>query len=287
MIGKNAGANGRRWLALAVLCLSMLVTVVDTTIVNVALPTLAVRLHASASSLEWIVDAYPLSFAALLLPAGGAGDRFGRHRALAAGMAVFGAASLGAALSSSAAELTAWRAVMGAGAALVIPASMAIMTVLFPSAAERARAIAVWSGVSALGVAIGPTAGGWLLAHFAWGSIFAVNLPIAAVALVAGWLAVPVSTAPQRPRFDPVGTLLAAASSGTLTYTIIKAGTAGWASGTTASRGVLSVLLVAAFGGWEARAPHPMIDLGIFRDRRFAIASAAVAILFFGLAGVT
>ena len=141
------GGTRLRWFGLAVVSLSMLVTVVDTTIVNVALPTLAARLHASASSLEWIVDAYTLSFAALLLPAGSAGDRFGRHRALATGMAVFGAASLGAALSSAAAELTAWRAVMGAVAALVIPASMAIMTDLFPAAPERARAIAVWSGV--------------------------------------------------------------------------------------------------------------------------------------------
>jgi EmrB/QacA subfamily drug resistance transporter len=284
---RGAGSRDRRWLALAVLCLSMLITVVDTTIVNVALPTLATRLHASSSGLEWIVDAYTLSFAALLLPAGSAGDRFGRHRALAAGMAVFGAASLGAALSSSALELTAWRAFMGAGAALVIPASMAIMTGLFPSAAERARAIAVWSGVSALGVAIGPTAGGWLLAHFAWGSIFAVNLPIAALALIGGWFAVPASTAPPPPRFDRVGTLLAAVSSGTLTYTIIEAGTVGWASRITDGRWLLSVLLIAAFLGWEARAPHPLIELGIFRDRRFAIASGAIAVLFFGLAGVT
>jgi EmrB/QacA subfamily drug resistance transporter len=279
--------NGRRWLALAVLSLSMLVTVVDTTIVNVALPTLAARLHAGPSSLEWIVDAYTLSFAALLLPAGSAGDRIGRHRALAAGMAIFGAASLGAALSTCAPELTAWRAVMGAGAALVIPASIAIITGLFPDPAERAKAIAVWSGVSGLGVAIGPTLGGWLLAHYAWGSIFAVNVPIAALALIAGRIAVPACAAPQRPRFDPVGTVLAAASLGTLTYSIIDAGTAGWASGAAAGRWAASALLVVAFVVWEARAPCPMIEFGIFRDPRFAIASAAVAILFFGLAGIT
>ncbi len=280
-------SDARRWLALAVLSLSMLTTVVDTTIVNVALPTLAVRLHASASALEWIVDAYTLSFAALLLPAGSAGDRFGRHRALTAGMALFGAASLGAALSPDASTLTAWRAVMGAGAALVIPASMATLVVLFPAASERARAIAVWSGTSALGVAAGPTVGGWLLAHFAWGSIFAVNLPVAAVALIGGWFAVPSSGKPQRPRFDPAGMVLATAASGTLTYTIIEAGTDGWASGSTAWRWALSVLLIAAFVAWEARAPDPMIDLGLFRDPRFAVASGAVATLFFGLAGAT
>jgi EmrB/QacA subfamily drug resistance transporter len=279
--------DGRRWLALAVLSLSMLITVVDTTIVNVALPTLAARLHASPSSLEWIVDAYTLSFAALLLPAGSTGDRIGRHRALAAGMAIFGAASLGAALSSAAPELTAWRAVMGAGAALVIPASLAIITGLFAAGPERARAIAVWSGVSGLGVAIGPTLGGWLLAHYAWGSIFAVNVPIAVLALIGGWFAVPASTALAPRRFDPGGTVLAAVSFGLLTYTIIEAGTAGWASGRTVGRWVASALLVAAFVAWEARAAQPMIEFDIFRDPRFAVASAAVAILFFGLAGVT
>ena len=142
-------------------------------------------------------------------------------------MAIFGAASLGAALSTDVVELTAWRAVMGAGAALVIPASMATLVVLFPAAAERAKAIAVWSGTSALGVAAGPTVGGWLLAHFAWGSIFAVNLPVAAVALIGGGFAVPPSGRPQRLRFDPAGMVLAAAASGTLTYTIIEAGTDG------------------------------------------------------------
>src|SRR5260221_1110635 len=149
---------------LAVLCLSMLITVVDTTIVNVAIPTLAARLHAGGPGLEWIVDAYTLAFAVLLLPAGSAGDGLGRLRALSAGMAIFGAASLGAALSSTTGQLIAWRAAMGAGAALVMPATMAIMTGVFVTPGERAKAISIWSAVAGLGVAIGPTAGGWLLA---------------------------------------------------------------------------------------------------------------------------
>ena len=272
---------------LAVLCLSMLITVVDTTIVNVAIPTLAARLHAGGPGLEWIVDAYTLAFAVLLLPAGSAGDRLGRHRALSAGMAIFGAASLGAALSSTTGQLIAWRAAMGAGAALVMPATMAIMTGVFVTPGERAKAISIWSAVAGLGVAIGPTAGGWLLAHYAWGSIFAVNLPVTAVALIAGRYLVPPSTAPMRSRPDLVGTVLAALASGTLTYTVIEAGTAGWTSPATVGRGAVSTLLVAAFAAWESHVPHPMIDLSLFRDPRFAAASGAVAILFFGLAGIT
>ena len=155
---------------------------------------------------------------------------------------------------------------------------------LFPDTAERARAIAVWSGASALGVAIGPTVGGWLLVHFAWGSIFAVNLPIAALALIAGWFVVPASGRTAATQVRPVGMVLAAASSGTLTYTIIEAGTA---AGPAASRSPVGAerSADAAFVAWEARAAHPMIDLGMFRDPRFAVASGAVAILFFAWPG--
>jgi len=276
-----------RWLTMAVLSLSMLVVVVDTTIVNIAVPTLAGALPAGAAALEWIVDAYSLAFAALLLPAGSLADRFGQHRALAAGMALFGASSLAAALSSTATELIAWRAIMGVGAALVVPATMAIMTGVFTDTAERAKAIAVWSGTSGLGVAVGPTAGGWLLARFSWGSIFMVNLPIAAFSLVAGYFLVPASGTVRQARFDPLGTLLAAAAFGVLTYTLINAGAAGWTSAATAAGSALSVLLFAAFAGWESRCPHPMMELSLFRVPQFTVASGAVAILFFGLSGAS
>ncbi|HEY7486801.1 MAG TPA: DHA2 family efflux MFS transporter permease subunit [Streptosporangiaceae bacterium] len=277
----------RRWLTLGVLSLSLLVIVVDTTIVNVAIPTLSAQLHAGATALEWIIDSYTLVFAALLLPAGNLGDRYGRHRALAVGMAVFGAASLGAALSSSAAELIAWRAVMGAGAALVTPATMAILTSVFTDAAERAKAIGIWSAMSGLGVAIGPTAGGWLLAHYSWSAIFAVNLPIVALAMIGGRFLVPPSMAPHRTRFDLVGIVLAVFAFGMLTYAVIEAGSAGWTSAPTLVRGAVSAALLVAFAAWERHTDHPMVDLSLFRNPGFTAASAAIMILFFGLAGAT
>ncbi|WP_433471995.1 DHA2 family efflux MFS transporter permease subunit [Spirillospora sp. CA-142024] len=280
-------SHPRRWFTLAVLCLSLLVIVVDTTIVNVAIPTLASSLGASAGALAWIVDSYTLVFAALLLPAGTLGDRFGRHRALAAGMLVFGAGSLGAAMSATAGQLIAARAVMGAGAALIMPATLALLTAVFTDPRERARAIGLWSAVSGVGVAIGPTAGGWLLQHYSWSAIFAVNLPVVLVALAAGRFFVPASAAPHRPRIDMAGAVLAAAGLGSLTYAVIQAGESGWTSSGTLLRFAIAIVLLAVFGVSQVRGDHPMLDLGLFRDGRFTAAAMSVTALFFGLAGIT
>ena len=277
----------RRWLTLAVLSLTLLVIITDTTIVNVAVPTLADKLHAGPSALEWVIDAYTLAFATLLLPAGAFGDRYGRHRALLIGMAIFGAASVGAALSSSASELIVFRAVMGAGAALASPATMALLTTVFTDPPERAKALGIWSSTSGLGLAIGPTAGGWLLDHFAWGSIFLVNLPIVAIALIGGRFLVPVSKAPYPRRFDPLGILLAVLACAGLTYTAIEAGQAGWTSTGTLVRAAASLIAAAAFIGWERHTDHPMVPLAIFRNPRFSAASGAIMVLFFGLSGMT
>ena len=226
-------AYARRWYTLGVLCLSLLVIVVDSTIVNVALPTFTRELHASASGLQWIVDAYTLTFAALLLLAGTIADRYGRHHALAGGLAVFAAGSVAAAFTHTTAELIAARAVMGIGGAFIMPATLSIITGVFTDPAERTKAIGLWSAVSGLGVAIGPVAGGWLLAHFSWDSIFLVNLPIVAVALVAGRWLVPASRAPQSGRLDLTGAVLSVAAFTVLTYTIIEAPGYGWLSATT------------------------------------------------------
>jgi EmrB/QacA subfamily drug resistance transporter len=280
-------AHRRRWLTLAVLSLSLLVVITDTTIVTVAIPTLAGRLHAGPSSLEWIVDSYTLAFATLLLPAGALGDRYGRQRALAVGMAIFGTASLGAALSTSATELIVFRTMMGGGAALISPATMALLTTVFTDPAERTKAIGIWSSAAGLGVALGPTAGGWLLDHFAWGSIFMVNVPIVAVALISGRFLLPASKAPHPQRFDPPGILLAVLACAGLTYTVIEAGSAGWTCTATLVRAAVSVILLAAFIGWELRTDHPMVQLAIFRNPRFSAASGAIMVLFFGLSGMT
>ncbi|MGI5329124.1 DHA2 family efflux MFS transporter permease subunit [Actinomadura nitritigenes] len=277
----------RRWYTLGVLCLSLLVIVVDTTIVNVAIPTLAASLDAGSGALAWIVDSYTLVFAALLLPAGALGDRYGRHRALSAGMLVFGAGSIGAALSGTAAQLIAARAVMGAGAALIMPATLALITAVFTDPAERARAIGLWSAVSGLGVAIGPTAGGWLLQHFSWGAIFLVNVPVVVAALAGAVFLVPASSAPHRPPLDAAGALLAVAGLGALTYAVIQAGEDGWATAGTLARFAAAAVLLAAFGYSQARAAAPMLDLTLFRDGRFTGAVASVTVMFFGLAGIT
>src|SRR5215831_6943870 len=276
----------RRWYTLGVLCLSLLVIVVDSTIVNVALPTFARQLNASTSGLQWIVDAYTLTFAALLLLAGAIADRYGRHYALAGGLAIFAVGSLAAAFTGTTAELIAARAVMGVGGAFIMPATLSIITNVFTDHAERTKAIGLWAAVSGLGVAIGPVAGGWLLAHFSWGSIFLVNLPIVAAALVAGYWLVPASRAPQASRLDLTGAALSVAALTVLTYTIIEAPSNGWLSVTTLGLFAASAVLLAVFAAWEARADHPMLPLHLFHNLRFSGAGVSITVMFFALSGV-
>jgi EmrB/QacA subfamily drug resistance transporter len=275
----------RRWLTLAILCLSLLVIVVDSTIVNVALPTFARDLRAGTSGLQWITDAYTLAFAALLLLAGAIADRYGRHRSLAAGLAVFAAGSLAAALTRTTGELIAARAVMGIGAAFIMPATLSVITSVFTDPRERTKAIGVWSSISGVGVAIGPVAGGWLLAHFNWDSIFLVNLPITAIALVAGHWLVPPSRSPVRRRLDPVGAILSVAAFTMLTWALIGAPGSGWLSVSSLTRFAVAAALVAAFAAVEVRSDHPMLPLTLFRDRRVTGAALALLLLFFALAG--
>jgi EmrB/QacA subfamily drug resistance transporter len=278
--------HARRWYTLAVLCLSLLIIVVDSTIVNVALPTFSRQLHASSSGLQWIVDAYTLTFAALLLLAGTIADRYGRHYALAGGLATFAAGSLAAVFTNTTAELIAARAVMGIGGAFIMPATLSIITNVFTDHAERTKAIGLWSAVSGLGVAIGPVAGGWLLTHFSWDSIFLVNLPIVAVALVAGRWFIPASRVPQSGRLDLIGAALSVAALTAATYTIIEAPDNGWLSVTTLGLAAATVVLLALFVAWEARSDHPMLPLHLFRNPRFAGAGASITVMFFALSGV-
>src|SRR3954470_8892520 len=197
----------RRWLTLLVLCISLIVITLDNTILNVAIPTLAHGtaqggLGASTSELQWIVDAYTLVFAGLLLTAGSLGDRFGRYRFLAFGLAVFGAGSALSAFATSATMLIGTRALMGVGGAFIMPATLSIITNVFTDPAERGKAIGIWAGVSALGLGIGPISGGFLLEHFWWGSIFIVNVPIVVAGLVLGFLLIPESSDPSHGKLD-------------------------------------------------------------------------------------
>ena len=275
----------RRWWILPVLCLSLFLVVMDNTIVNVALPTLSRDLSASTSQLQWIVDSYSLVFAGLLLAFGSFGDRYGRKGALQIGLVLFAATSVAAALTTSAPQLIAARAAMGVGAALVFPATLAILTNVFTDPVERAKAIGVWSAVSGLAVALGPLTGGWLLEHFAWGSIFLVNVPVVAVALLAGHRLIPKTRDPDAGRLDPNGLVLSIAAILLLVYTIIEAPKHGWTDPLTLSGFAVVALLLVAFVSWELRRDHPMLDVRVFRNARFSAASGAVACAFFGLFG--
>ncbi len=280
----ESAAYGRRWWILAVLCLSLLIVGIDGTIVNVALPSIVRELGASSSQLQWIVDAYTLVFASFLLLAGSLGDRYGRKSALTVGLIVFGAGSLASALVGSPGGLIVTRAVQGFGAAFIMPSTLSILTNVFPPA-ERGRAIGIWAGVSGLGVAIGPITGGYLLEHFYWGSIFLVNMPVIAVALVAGALLVPNSRDEHAPRLDLVGTVLSVTMLFALLYAIIEGPTRGWTDRVIVGAFVLGAVLLALFVLWELRSSHPMLDVTFFRKPRFTAASIAITLVFFAMFG--
>jgi EmrB/QacA subfamily drug resistance transporter len=250
----------------------------------VALPTLADELHASSSSLQWIVDAYSLVFAGLLLTAGALGDRYGRRLALNGGLVVFGAASLFAVMSDSSGAVIGARAVMGIGAAFVMPATLSILAHVFPPR-ERPRAIAIWAGFAGLAVAIGGVVSGALLEHFWWGSIFLINVFVVVLALVAGFFLIPRSREKIHAPLDPVGALLSIVGLGALVYGIIEAPDAGWTSTATLATFGIALLILAAFVVWEHRSKQPMLDLRFFRNPNFTAGAAAITLVFFAMFG--
>jgi EmrB/QacA subfamily drug resistance transporter len=279
-----AKAEARRWWILLVLCFSLLVIVLDNSILNVAIPTIVRDLDATNSQLQWIVDAYTLVFAGLLLTAGSLGDRYGRRPALQLGFVVFGLGSILAALSGSADQLIATRAFMGIGGAFIMPATLSIITNVFP-AQERGKAIGVWAATAGVGVALGPLTGGFLLEHFYWGSIFLVNVPIVVVGVIAGIFLIPDSRDPNPPRLDPVGAVLSIAGLSALLYAIIEGPSKGWTATSTLTFFVIGGLLTATFFVWEIRSDHPMLDLTFFKNPRFSVASGAIMVTFFAMFG--
>ena len=275
----------RRWRALVVLAFSLLVVTVDNTILNVALPTIREELDASSSDLQWIVDSYLLVFAGLLLAAGSIGDRFGRKRALFTGLGIFGAGSFLAAISGSATELIASRALMGVGAAAIMPTTLSILTNMFPKH-ERPKAIAIWAAVAGMGIAVGPISGGFLIEHFAWSSIFLVNLPVVVGCLIAGAMLLPESRDPESPRLDLPGIGLSISSLTAIVWGLIEAPERGWTSPTILGAFAAGAVTIAAFIAWELRAKQPMLDVSVFRNLRFSAASASITFVFFALMGV-
>ncbi len=274
----------RRWKTLCVLSLSLVIIGLDNTILNVALPTLQDHFHASASRLQWMVDAYMLVFAGLLLVFGTLGDRFGRKLALQTGVSIFGLASLGAPFAGSAGQVIAVRAGMGVGAALIMPATLSIIANVF-TGEERGRAIAIWAALAAVGIGLGPLAGGLLLEWFSWWSVFMVNVPFAALALLLGIRFVPESRDPHPGSFDLLGAALSTAGFTILVYAIIEAPSKGWSSALVLGSLAVSVVLLATFLLWEHRSAEPMLDLSFFRNARFSVGTASVSIAFFGLMG--
>lgn len=275
----------RRWLILGVLCLSLLIIVMDNTILNVAIPSLITDLGASNSEIQWIIDSYVLVFAGLLLTAGSLSDRFGRKGALQFGIVLFGLGSAGAALSNSATQLIATRAFMGIGGALIMPATLSILMNVFRDPTERGRAIAVWAGFSGLGVAIGPMTGGFLLEHFSWHSVFWVNLPLGISALVLGAFFVPTSRDPQQGKLDPIGALLSIVGLAGMLFGIIEGPAEGWTHGTVIAGFAVGGIALAVFVYWELHTANPMLDMSVFRNARFSAASGTITLVFFAMFG--
>ena len=281
---EHAEGYERRWWILAVLCLSLLIIVMDNTILNVALPTLVRKLHASTSQLQWMVDAYTLLFAGLLLTMGTLGDRFGRGMTLAVGLGIFGVGSGLSAFAGSGGTLIATRALMGVGAALIMPSTLSILTNVFPPE-ERAKAIGIWAGISGIAIALGPVIGGFLLVHYWWGSIFLINVPVCAFALIVGRLIVPNSRDPEARRLDPVGVGLSILGLVALVYGIIEAPGKGWTSATIIGSLALAAVVLTTFVLWELRSDHPMLNVKFFTNPRFTAANVSITLVFFSLFG--
>ena len=274
-----------RWWMLAVMCLGLITVSLDITVLNLALPDISAALHASTADLQWIVDAYSLAFAGAMLAAGVTGDRIGRKRTLVAGLAVFLVASVWCALSRSTGELIAARTLMGLGAAIVLPLSIAIVSVTFTDG-ERPKAIGITTAAVALGLPLGPIVGGLLLQHFAWPSVFWINVPVAALTLAACTALLPETRNPAAPRLDVRGVILSAAAIVSLVFGVIRGPEHGWSSPLTIASLAASGILLAGFLVHERRAASPLIDPSLFRDRRFSwgtIATVAVSVALFGI----
>lgn len=277
--------NRRRWGALGFLAISLLVIALDNTVLNLALPSISKELGATSTGLQWIIDAYVLVFAGLLLTTGSIGDRFGRKRMLQFGLVIFGLFSLGAALSKSTAMLITMRAMMGIGSAAIMPSTLSIITATFRNTKERAQAIAFWSATFALGTGIGPLIGGWLLSHFHWSSVFYINVPIVIIGLVGGYFFIQESKAENPRRVDVAGCILSIIGLFALIYAIIQAGIDGWTANNVLIGFAVALVFLVAFGLWESRTREPLLPLRFFKNMSFAGANLALTLIAFAMFG--
>lgn len=273
--------ESRRWWVLAVMSVGTLLVFLDDTVVNTALPRISVDLDASTSALQWVIDAYVLVLAGLLLLSGSIGDRYGRKRMMTAGLVVFGLAAAGAALAGSTGQLIAMRALQGLGAALVLPATLSIVVSVFPRH-ERAKAIAVWTAVGGLGVALGPVAGGSLIETFGWSAAFWLFVPLVVAALV-GMAVVPESRDPRRLGLDVPGAVLGTAGLTALVYGIIRGGEVGWGRGAVLASFAAAAVLLAVFAIVESRAGTPMLPLRLLGERDLTGAVLLIGIVLFAM----
>ncbi|MFJ5899239.1 MFS transporter [Streptomyces sp. NPDC093064] len=279
-----AQGHPQRWLILGVICLAQLTVLLDNTVLNVAIPSLTRELRAATSDIQWMINAYSLVQSGLLLTAGSAADRYGRKKMLVAGLVLFGIGSLAAALADSTGQLIAARAGMGVGGALLLTTTLAVAMQIF-APAEHPKAIGIWSAVNALGFAIGPLIGGFMLNHFWWGAIFLINLPVAVLGLIAVLALVPESKNPRGDRPDLLGALLSTIGMTSLVYAIISGPAHGWTSTRVLVTATVAVVVLALFAFCESRIPYPMLDMHFFRDRRFTGAVAGAVLITFGMGG--
>jgi len=285
LLHEDPVVHRRRWFLLGIMCLSLVMVVMSVAGLNVALPSLQRDLAASSSALQWIVDSYALVFAALLLPAGALGDRFGRKRALMFGLVVFTTGSFVGGLGTGSTQVIIGRVITGVGAAFVMPATLSLLTTIFPPE-ERRKAIAMWAGFAGAGGALGPIVSGALLESYWWGSAFLVNVPIVAFVLIAVAVFSPTSKDPEATLLDPIGALLSLVGLGALVYGIIEGPERGWSSVTVLVSFVVAAVGLVGFLVWERRTTHPMLPLTLFRDRRMSVGSAVVTVAFFIMFGL-
>jgi MFS transporter, DHA2 family, multidrug resistance protein len=278
------GTN-RKWWALGALMLSVLAVGLDATVLSVALPTLAGALHATESDLQWFSSGYLLVLAAAMLPAGLLGDRYGRKRVLLTSVALFGVGSMACAFAPSAGWFTAARVALGLAGAGVVVMALSALTVLF-TPEERPRAVSVWAAANFLGLPIGPILGGWLLTHFWWGWVFLMNVPVAAIGVIAGLALIPESRASERPGLDLVGVAASSAGLVAVTYGLIEAGQNGWTDVSALGPVAAGLLILVGFVLWERRATDPLIDLGLFRSAPFTWGVVLMATAGMAMIGV-